>query len=143
MTQAPEPPVPADANDSHHEPPGFDRLLGAALAPPPLPPGFHAALERRIAQERAQDLAARQRALAAEHAQEMARLRSGTLSLQRDTLLTIVAGSFTVGAAASVGLPLLARRLGTDASTLATVIAAAGALCLASLAVWGRTRFLR
>jgi hypothetical protein len=143
MSHHPLSSVTARSNGDPGESADLDRLLGEALAPPPLPPGFHAALERRIAQERAQELAARQRALATEHSQEMARLRAGTLSLRRDTLLTIVAGSFTVGATAVVALPLLAQRLGTDVSTLATLIAAGGALILATVAVLANTRILR
>jgi hypothetical protein len=141
MSDTPSSPLPAAAAPITPDVPGLDQALERALLPPPLPPGFHAALERRIAQEQAQDLAARQRALAVEHAQEMARLRAGTLSLRRDTLLTIIAGAFSVGAAASVGLPSLARFLGTDVLTVVTLGASAGALVLAAAVVWRKSGF--
>lgn len=143
MADSPVSAAPEGADPGSTELAQLDRLLGAALAPPPLPPAFHAALERRIARERAQELAAAQQALAAEHARAMARLRSGSLNLRPDTLLTIVAGSFTVGAAASVALPSLAHGLGTDTPTLGILLAAAAALGLAGLIVAQRLRPFR
>ena len=123
--------TPLDPLSSDHDPAdtwptgdALDRALAASLRAPPLPAGFHATLRRAIAREADAELRARRAALEADHARRMAGLRSGYVQLRRHTLAVALAAAFTAGAAASVGLPWLAATIGTDASTLAPLMAA-------------------
>jgi len=64
------------------------------------------------------------------------------MDLRNHALLTVVAGAFTCGAAAAVGLPALAQWTGIDLATLAVWICGGLALAAAATAVRQKTRLL-
>jgi len=120
----------------------LDRALAAALRKPELPAGFHASLMAQIALECATEREAQRAALAREHERQLRDLRRGYLNMRQDTLLTVVAGAFTCGAAAAVGLPALAQWTGVDMLSLGVWMAGGLALAAAVTAVRQNTRLL-
>ena len=120
----------------------LDRALASALQGPELPADFHASLMAQIALERATEREAQRVALAGEHERQLRDLRRGYLNLRQDTLLTVVAGAFTCGAAAAVGLPALAQWTGIDMLSLGMWISGGLALAAAVTAVRQNTRLL-
>jgi hypothetical protein len=105
----------------------LDAALARVLAPPALPPGFHARLAAAIAREpagagsRAVSRAQAQR----EQRQRMAELDADYLRLRRRTLGTLIGGAFAAGAAVAVALPWLQAAFGPRAMF---VLACIGAL---------------
>ncbi|MGM9487739.1 hypothetical protein [Ideonella sp. YS5] len=114
-------------------PGGLDAAFGGALAPPPLPEGFHERLQAAWRALAAEDLARQRRTLEAEHARELEALQRGYVRLKRDTLALVLAVAFTAGVVVAWGLPWLRATHGVDLSSLAPLLAvgigmAAGAL---------------
>jgi len=114
-------------------PGGLDAAFGRALAPAPLPEGFHERLHAAWRALAAEDLARQRRTLEAEHARELEALQRGYVRLKRDTLALVLAVAFTAGVVVAWGLPWLRATHGVDLSSLAPLLAvgigmAAGAL---------------
>jgi len=116
MTHVPENYRPDDAAWPAGDP--LDQALSAALAPPPVPVGFREALRVAIRHQAEQELLARRQALETDYTARLAELQAGYVRVRRNTLLTVLALAFALGAGAMLVLPWLAAELGIDPSTL-------------------------
>lgn len=101
----------------------LDQALVHALAPPPLPTGFHARLHDAVVAEMAGELARQRRQLEEEHHRELAALRSGYVRLRRETLAVVLAAAFTGGVVVTWAAPWLRAWLGVDLSLLMPLVA--------------------
>ena len=124
----------ADALQGWPQGDALDRALSACLQPPSLPANFQQKLFAAIttqalidtelnAQRKAdfraeQELKQRRIALEAEHQQHLAELDADYVLVRRNTVATVLAVAFTIGASATTVLPWLTRELNTDLPTL-------------------------